>query len=513
MAEITERNYRRLNFFRGFRTTEKDWNDGERYHVEKRRLHNRMMHGPGLVPHALGGFRVSARSQGQLAVEVQAGYAVDGQGNDLFLWEPEIKQFNPNDFKLPATVYLVARYIEEFTDFISYKENLDFKGHRKIAETVKIEWSPTEPDLHTEVELGRINVTKDVKRLLDAKDPFNPQPNEIDLRFVPVAGIVGSFLSPQMLWEIMEMIRRSKTIYALMFHQMRILPASDVLHAFISLEMLIHAQLVDLRNVFSLYLIILQTQWTLVQEIEANVPQVSSLRDFSNFKKQIEISLQRYQERHFSMDFLGGLMNYQTECFKFMENVFAKQLKAPKKIEAAVSDTNAVIETIKVRSAPFEERMAIEGQDMVLIDTIDPIDPDSERSHNWRITGERDKYKTRQKLKYPDGVIVEDAGVAFEGGQLEYEIKNVEPGKAVYIVWRMDYVHGDWEAEVEANDRRAPNCICSGSDRKARWRNWVYMVAPEHVREVSLRIKIKPVTAGRDINVFKMWAYQPTRHA
>ena len=103
--------------------------------------------------------------------------------------------------------------------------------------------------------------------------------------------------------------------------------------------------------------------------------------------------------------------------------------------------------------------------------------------------------------------------MAFEGGQLEYEIKNVEPGKAVYIVWRMDYVHGDWEAEVEANDRRAPNCICSGSDRKARWRNWVYMVAPEHVREVSLRIKIKPVTAGRDINVFKMWAYQPTRHA
>ncbi|MBM4342482.1 MAG: hypothetical protein FJ100_03800 [Deltaproteobacteria bacterium] len=511
MAEITERNYRRLNFFRGFRTTEKDWNDGERYHVEKRRLHNRMMHGPGVVPHALGGMRVTARSQGQLAVEIQAGYAVDGQGNDIFLWEPEIKQFNPNDFKLPATVYLVARYIEEFTDFISYKENLDFKGHRKIAESVKVEWSVTEPDLHTEVELARINVAKDIKRILDPKDPFNPQPNEIDLRFVPVAGIVGSFLNPQMLWEIMEMIRRSKQVYALMFHQMRILPAADVLHGFITLEMLIHAQLVDLRNIFNLYLIILNHQWSVILEIEANVPQISSQRDFANFKKQVEISLQRYQERHFSLDFLSGLMSYQGECQKFMETIFQKQLKPQKKLEVKTTDTSAVVENIKVRSAPFEERMNIEGQDMVLIDTIDPIDPDSEKGHQWRITGERDKYRTRQKLKYPDGATVEDAGVAFEGGQLEFEVKNVEPGKDVYVVWRMDYVHGDWEAEVEANDKRLANCICAGSDRKARWRNWVYVVLAEYVREVTLRVKIKPVTADRDINVFKMWAYQPVK--
>ncbi|MBI5610152.1 MAG: hypothetical protein HY902_14850 [Deltaproteobacteria bacterium] len=148
---------------------------------------------------------------------------------------------------------------------------------------------------------------------------------------------------------------------------------------------------------------------------------------------------------------------------------------------------------------------------MLLIDAINPIDPDSERAHNLRITGERDKYRTRQKLKYPDGVIVESAGVAFEGGQIEYELKNVEPGKDVYIVWRMDYAHGDWEAEVEANDRRQANCICAGSDRKARWRNWVYVVPAEHVREVTLRMKIKPVTAGRDSNMFELWAYQPVK--
>ncbi len=511
MAEITERNYKRLNFFRGFRTTEKDWNDSEQYHNEKRKLHNRMMHGPGIVPHALGGLRVSGRGRGELAVEVQSGYAVDGSGHDIFLWEPEIKQLNPADFKLPTTAYLVVRYIEEFSDFISYKENLDFKGHRRVTESAKVEWIITEPDLHAEVELARVNLTKDVKRIVDAKDPFNPQANELDLRFVPVAGIVGSFISPSTLWDLMEMIRRSKAVYAYLYHTMRILPASDVLHAFITLEMLIHAQLVDLRNVFSLYLIILNHQWTMINEIEANVPAVSSQRDFANFKKHVEISLQKFEERQFSMDFLTGLMGYQNECYKFMETMFLKDKKPQKKLEAKSTDTNAVIENIKVRSAPFQDQMTIEGQDMTLIDMIDPMDAESEKTHNWRITGERDKYRTRQKLKYPDGVVVEDAGTAFEGGQVEYEIKNVEPGKDVYVVWRMDYVYGDWEAEIEANDRRLANCICAGSDRKFRWRNWVYVVPAENVREISLRIKMKPVTAGRDINVFKMWAFQPTK--
>ncbi|MFZ4579158.1 MAG: hypothetical protein ACOYOB_12245 [Myxococcota bacterium] len=510
MADISARNYKRLNFFRGFRTTEKDWNDGEQYHTDKRKLHNRMMHGPGIVPQALGGLRASGRGRGELAVEVQSGYAVDAEGHDIFVWEPEIKQLNPADFKLPATVYLVARYIEEFSDFISYKENLDFKGHRRITESAKVEWIITEPDIFSEVELARVSLTKDVKRVVDAKDPFNPQPNELDLRFVPVAGITGSFISPALLWEMLEMIRRSKTVYQYMYHQMKILPASDVLHGFLTLEMLLHAQLVDLRNVFSLYLIILNHQWTLVGDIEANVPQISSQRDFANFKKHVEIAMQKYEERHFSLEFLNSLMNYQTECYKFMETMFDKHLKAPKKIEVKTTDTNALIENMKVRSAQFTDNMSLEGENLALVDMIDPIDPESEKTHNWRVSGERDKYRTRQKLKYPDGVIVEDAGMAFEGGQLDFELRNIEPGKDVYVVWRMDYVHGDWEAEVEANERRLANCICAGSDRKFRWRNWVYVIPAEHVREVGLRLRLKPVTADRDVNVFKMWAYQPT---
>ncbi len=511
MAEITDKNFKRLNFFRGFRTSETDWNQGERYHVEKRKLHNKMLHGPGVVPHALGGFKVSARGRGELAVEIQSGYAIDGQGNDIFLWEPEIKQLNPVDFKLPTTVYLVARYIEELTDFISYKENLDFKGHRRVSETAKVEWTVAEPNVETEVELCRIALSKDVRRLTAAKSSLTPGVDEIDTRFAPTAGIAGSFLAPNQLWTCLETIRKSKQVYAYLFHQLQILPAADVLHSLITLEMLLHAQAVDLHNVFDLQSIVLGHQWTLVESIEANQPAISSQRDFANYKKHVEIAVKRYDERIFTPEFLTELLSYQNECLKFMSALFAKNLDTGPKVVERSTDTNAVVESIKVRSSAFTDQLSIEGLDLVLIDTLDPLDAESERSHAWKVSGERDKYRTRQKLKYPDGAVVEDAGVAFEGGQLEFEMRNIEPGKDLYVIWRTDYVHGDWEAEVEGNDRRLKNAVCAGSDRKFRWRNWVYVVPAEHVREVAMRFKWKPVTADRDLNVFKMWAYQPAR--
>lgn len=68
--------------------------------------------------------------------------------------------------------------------------------------------------------------------------------------------------------------------------------------------------------------------------------------------------------------------------------------------------------------------------------------------------------------------MVEDAGVAFEGGQLDFELKNIEPGKDVYVIWRMDYVYGDWEADIDVNDHPvAEKCVCAGSDKRFRWRS------------------------------------------
>ena len=58
--------FKRINFFKGFLTTEHDWNDAERYHLEKRKLHNRLCHAPGVVSGYAGELRVNARARRSL---------------------------------------------------------------------------------------------------------------------------------------------------------------------------------------------------------------------------------------------------------------------------------------------------------------------------------------------------------------------------------------------------------------------------------------------------------------
>ena len=120
-SESKVKGFKRINFFKGFLTTEHDWNDAERYHIEKRRLHNKMMHAPGVVFGFSGDLKVTARPRGDLSVEIQPGYAVDGQGRDLMLWDAEIKTLVLEEYKLPQTIYIVLRYYEQETDFIAYK--------------------------------------------------------------------------------------------------------------------------------------------------------------------------------------------------------------------------------------------------------------------------------------------------------------------------------------------------------------------------------------------------------
>src|SRR3954465_31258 len=186
--------FRRINFFRGFLTTEHDWNDAERYHLEKRKLHNRLCHAPGVVAGFLGDLRVTARQRGDLSMEIQPGYAIDGQGNDLIMWETQIKTIVPEEYKLPQTLYVVLRFVEELTDFIAYKENLEYKGHRRVLESCKVEISQTEPDITREVELARIHLEKGVQRIRDARDPSAPAANEIDMRYAQKGGLAGSML-------------------------------------------------------------------------------------------------------------------------------------------------------------------------------------------------------------------------------------------------------------------------------------------------------------------------------
>src|SRR5438105_4557166 len=239
--------FKRINFFKGFLTTEHDWNDAERYHLEKRKLHNRLCHAPGIIPGYSGELKVTARARGDLSFEVQPGYALDGQGNDLVLWETQIKTIVPEEYKLPTTLYVVLRFVEELTDFIAYKENLEYKGHRRVQEGARVEITQTEPDIKQEVELARILLEKGATRIRDARDPMDPRANEIDLRFVPHAGIAGSFFTPVLRQRITTVLTSARKSLLRMAREGKVMTAHDALSSVITASALHSCELLDLR--------------------------------------------------------------------------------------------------------------------------------------------------------------------------------------------------------------------------------------------------------------------------
>ena len=143
------------------------------------------------------------------------------------------------------------------------------------------------------------------------------------------------------------------------------------------------------------------------------------------------------------------------------------------------------------------------------IDKIDVMDKDSEEAHALAIHDAKDSYRSRQKLKYPDGTVLEDVGRAHVGGYAQYTIKNVTAGKELAIIRRMDYVYGDYELEFTVDGKNAGVCSCAGTDRVNRWRNWPYVLPAEVVTKDKLSVKQNAGTAGRDINMFRYWFYQP----
>ena len=502
--------FKRINFFKGFLTTEDDWNEAERYHIEKRKLHNRVLHSPGVVAGYSSELRVIARARGDLSVEVQPGYAIDGQGNDLVLWDGVIKNINPDEYRLPQTIYVVLRFGEELTDFIAYKENLEYKGHRRVQENAVVELSQTEPDIQREVELARIHVEKGASRIRDARNPADPRANEIDRRFVPRAGLAGSRMSPTMrmrmetaLWQL----RKASLEYT----RRHVLSGHDVLQATNTALMLTAGNSVDMHNVFDIFHLLVESEGELCLDIDVNHPSIAQKEEFSDYKRHVEI--------------LRGLLAEGKNNLEAFTNLLAYQSKASEVAGAAVAGEKATIqveekkevkkvaeltdwESVKQLPNPKNE-LVLEGITWLMVDEINILDKDSEDKHEFVIKEAKDSYRSRQKLKYPDGTVMEDVGRAHVGGFAAYKIHNLTPGRPVVILRRMDYVYGDYEIEYFLGGKSVVTTSCAGTDRIHRWRNWPVLIDGEHVTEATATIKQVALTAGRDVNIFHLWVYQP----
>jgi hypothetical protein len=501
--------FKRINFFKGFLTTEKDWNDAERYHIDKRKLHNRMLHSAGIVYGYGMDLKVNARARGDLSVEVQPGYAIDGMGNDLMIFDATIRNINLEEFRLPQTIYIVLRYYEELTDFIAYKENLEYKGHRRVLESCRVEITQTEPDLAREVELARIYLEKGVQRVRDARDPADPKPNEIDMRFTPKGGLAGSTLPPPLrlrLETLLHQVRRASIEYT----RRGVIAGHDVVQACNTALMLMYANLIDLRNVFQIWNLIVDTEGELALDVDVHHPTIAQKKEFSEYRRQVEILRGLLAEGKNNMDAYMNLLAYQAKCAEIALSAVAgekPQIVVEEKKEAKPID---IKDWEGVKSMPQPKpQMELEGTMWVLVDEIEILNKESEDKHLFTIKEAKDSYRSRQKLKYPDGTTVEDTGRAHVDGYSEFKLMNITPGRPVVILRRMDYVYGDYELELSINGKKVSVVSCVGTDRVHRWRNWPAMVATEYVTTETLMVRQQSVTAGRDINMFHIWAYQP----
>ena len=513
MAE--DQGFKRINFFKGFVTTTKDWNDAERYHVEKHKLHNRCFHGAGVVPGYRQELKVRARGRADMSVEISPGYALDGQGNDIILYETEIKSINKNDFKLPLTVYFVVKYVEEMTDFISYKENLDFKGHRRIQEKGVIELSITEPDITREVEIGRIYLTEDAKKITDARDPSAPEPNEIDLRYVPKAGVMGGYLPMEMVTNLRKLLRAERETYYRMARDKKVLAANSAALGMMTVDMLLESGTVGPQNIMNLLSSISALEMDTINEIEATKPTLKAMKDFGQFKHSVEVFRDIVDDKSLSVD-ENDMMNFDS-----LDQVIAVKEKGNQSLSSVVGEEIApvVLENgenevsqewtkLKELAGEMPEVVTIDGKEWTLIDEIDILNKESEQAHAFQISEARDSWRARQRIRYPDGTTVEDVGIAHEGGYTTFEIHKLTPNRPVMLLRRMDYARGDFEIEYSANDARVGICQCAGSDRRFRWRNWPFLIPAEFVTTPDLKITQKAVTAARDINMYHFWFYQ-----
>ena len=101
---------KRNKYFTGKLMSAEDFQEEQDYFIEKHKLHNRLLHGYGVVT----GLEVSISDDPPGRVRVEPGYAIDRQGNDVVLTEAQLALFPERGKK----ACVVIEYAEQDADFV-----------------------------------------------------------------------------------------------------------------------------------------------------------------------------------------------------------------------------------------------------------------------------------------------------------------------------------------------------------------------------------------------------------
>lgn len=292
-----QKGFRRLNFFKGLVTTEKDWTEEEEYRRNKHRLHNRGLHRAGIVRGVGGGLLTTAR--GDMSIEILDGAAVDGQGREVVLWEPIIKTISAEAYKPMQWVYVTLRWEEVPTDFIAYRSNLAVRGHRRMMETSVLEISQVEPDIDDAVEVARFMLEPNTKTLLDAKDPANPRPNELTQAFAARAGVAGSHCDGQSRVLIATTTRNFNRSLALLLREGQIQMSMVAMSMLGQCAMMYAGEVFDRRHFFETMEQVYPVLEDALTEIKTYNARIREKPEIAAIKQELVVLKAHLADRHF----------------------------------------------------------------------------------------------------------------------------------------------------------------------------------------------------------------------
>lgn len=514
MGDEQELGHKRLHVFKAHLGA-MDWRAREEYRWAKHQDHTLYFHRHGIVPDHEGELLVRQRKRGEMAIEVRPGYGIDYKGHDVILRNAKIIEISRDEYFLPCTIYIVLRYQQKVVEQQRMKDGS--RKSRYFGELAEIELLTEEPAPH-EVELARIRLSEDAYKITDARNADRPRENEIDLRFRRYCAVYKS-LDPTLKRELIEAIETRRQAYLRIGGNKLLRPAAAMSHCLSTLRMMVEGDMLNRESARKLLeaLGLLDTNLARLIEDESQDPWVNERPEFEGIKKNAGVvrSLldgpRHYQKEN--MDSVISFLSKGSDSMPGVADVYGDEslvfYEGQEPVLAREYPLSDDWERIKVWSAEFPEKLYIDGMEWTRVGELNITDEASEKKYKFEIHNAIDAWRTRQRLYYPDGTMVDDTGVAHEGGYAEYEVRRIIPDTHLAVIRMMDYARADFELEFVVNDQLVGVSQCLGHDRRARWRNWPFVIPAWFVNDDVVRIKQMMTTAERDVNMFRYWFYQP----
>ena len=505
--------YKRVHFFKYF-LTEEDWNDRHDYHVQKRLLHSSVMHGMG-IQDGQNTLLVRADEPASLRVEITPGIGTDSKGREIFVPAPDTTTVEPDKFQLPCVLDIKVVYQEMAADRVRLKDGRI--ENRYFRETYRFIVSDRPAD-DNQLELARVSMTPECTAITNPVDPLNPGPNEIDMRYRRNMACTRG-IDMEARHHLLHILHERKAAY-------------DRIGS--------HAKLAEIA--------LLGQDFAIMGElIEANVLKESALPGIMRFfekldtlvlesiTEKIDPSILDRPEWRRHLDNCRAFRLLLEEPGKTMSQKLSMAIVQLEKLSISYAHLTRLIgndrrvylqgqvkplltyypitsswDFVKTWSAEMPQIFKIDDLEWLLMGELNITEEASERKYKFRICESRDIWKNRQRLYFPDGTLIEDTGVAHEGGYSEFDIPGVIPDTHLVVIRMMDYARGDYELLFNVNGQDVGISRCDGFDRRARWRNWPFVIPAHFVNDTVLKIRQTLLTADRDVNMFRYWFYQPT---